>query len=160
MSAGQVRKSWLMLRVLLFFSAFSLALFIPYKYATQLHAVEGIYAFLFPLSSVLAVGGMIFAIKPQWSHKVPRWLAAGLAALGSVWIATGILCIPSLMKTTLSAPLLGLFATFHMTAQHIFLSGALIFLLLAPRYVYGLFNAPLPEGAEGGRKAVPLSEVS
>ena len=51
-------------RVALFAAALSLAAYIPYKYATQLHAITGLYAFLFPLASVLAAAGMLLAMKP------------------------------------------------------------------------------------------------
>ena len=53
--------AWWIFRTALFASAASLAIYIGYKYATQLHTLEGFYAFLFPLSSVLAVAGMVLA---------------------------------------------------------------------------------------------------
>ena len=51
-------------RIALFAAAASLAAYIPYKYATQLHAIQGLYAFLFPLSAILAAAGIALAVRP------------------------------------------------------------------------------------------------
>ncbi len=53
------------LRVILLLLAATLAFYIPFKYATQLHAATGIYAFLFPLSGLLAIAGITLSVKPQ-----------------------------------------------------------------------------------------------
>ena len=55
----------MLFRAALFAAAASLAAYIAYKFATQLHAIDGLYAFLFPLSSLLAAAGIILAVKPR-----------------------------------------------------------------------------------------------
>ena len=64
-------------RIALFVAAASLALYIPYKYATELHAISGLYAYLFPLSGVLAVFGMILAVRPQSACDCSTGVRAG-----------------------------------------------------------------------------------
>ena len=58
MRATEGLFAWLF-RIALFAAAARLAACIPYKYATQLHAVDGLCAFLFPLSALRgqALGG-------------------------------------------------------------------------------------------------------
>lgn len=146
---------WISFRFLLFAAAASLAAYIPFKYATQLHAIEGIYAFLFPLSSVVALAGLLLAFKPELGFNLPLWLRTATSAIAVGWIATGVICVPSLARTTLTAPFQGIFATFHMTAQHIFLSLSVTFMLLVPQAVYGWFRAPLPAAQEELEKTVP-----
>ncbi len=146
--AERKQLSWNLFRFLLFAAAASLAAYIPFKYATQLHAIEGIYFYLFPLSSVVALAGILLAWKPVDAFRLPLWLKAATSAIAIGWIATGVVCIPSLAKTTMSAPALGLFATFHMVAQHVFLSLSVTFLLLVPHSFYAWFGkaVPAPEG--------------
>ena len=148
--------AWRFFRFLVLAAAASLAVYIPFKYATQLHAIDGIYAFLFPLSSLVALAGLALAWKPALGLRIPLWLRAGTSVIAVGWIATGVLCIPSLTRTTMAAPLAGLFATFHMTAQHIFLSLSVTLLLLAPQAVHGWFRQPLPTPKKAVReKAAP-----
>lgn len=134
------RKAWNFFRFVLLAAAVSLLAYIPYKYATGLHATQGVYFYLFPLSGVVALLGIVLSVRPALGFRLPLWARAGVATVAMGWIATGILCIPSLTRMTLAAPLAGLFATFHMAAQHLFLSGAVVFLLLAPHSVYSLFG--------------------
>lgn len=143
-----VLMKWLGFRILLLAAAVSLAIYIPFKYATQLHAIEGIYAFLFPFSSLVALTGIVLALRPDLAFNTPRVLSSAVGAISAMWIATGVVCIPSLMQTTLSTPMLGAFATFHMLGQHVFLSLGVIFLLLAPGFVYRIFGRPLPVAPE------------
>ncbi len=142
-----MKRLWLVFRVLLLGAAASLAAYIPYKYATQLHAIEGIYFYLFPLSSVVALAGILLAWKPELGFTLPIWLRTATSAIAVGWIATGVICVPSLAKTTMAAPLKGLFATFHMTTQHIFLSLVVTFMLLVPQAVHSWFRveAKLPD---------------
>ncbi len=116
---------WLF-RAALFAAAASLAAYIPYKYATQLLAITGFYAFLFPLSSLLAVAGMIFAVKPTKACDCGTTMRSGIAALSVLWLATGVMCVGTLTDAVIKDPLHGSIATFHMLAQHVFLSASLI----------------------------------
>jgi hypothetical protein len=134
-------------RVLLFAAAASLAAYIPYKYATQLHAIAGMYAFLFPLSGVLAVAGMWLAIRPQSSCSCNVPMRGGVSALTLLWMGTGLLCVPSLTMSVLENPAAGLFASFHMVAQHVFLSLSLLAFMLAPERMIRLLGLTPPETA-------------
>ena len=116
---------WLF-RAALFAAAASLAAYIPYTYATQLHAISGIYAFLFPLSSLLAFAGMIFAVKPAKACDCGVTMRSGMAALSVLWLATGVMCVGTLTDAVTKDPLHGSIATFHMVTQHVFLSASLI----------------------------------
>lgn len=129
-------------RIALFSSALSLAAYIPYKYLTQLHAIEGLYAFLFPLSAALAAGGMLFAARPQAACECGTPVRAGLGALALLWLATGLLCVPTLVHATMNSPAGGLFATFHMLVQHVFLSLALLLFAVAPQSMAERLRAP------------------
>ena len=147
--------AWLF-RAALFAAAASLAAYIPYKYATQLHAVSGLYAFLFPLSALLAAAGMIVAVKPEKACDCGATMRTGVAALAGLWLVTGMLCVGSLAQSVLAHPLHGLIATFHMLAQHVFLSLSLIAFAWAPRRMasaLGIGAATRPRSM-GGAAAV------
>lgn len=145
MCSKRQRRAWWILRVLVFLAGSSLVGYIPYKYATQPDALVGIYGFLFPLSSLVALAGILLAVRPEIGFRLPFWLRTGLATIAMGWIATGVLCIPTLTNTVIAAPLRGLFATFHMTAQHVFLSFAVVFGFLAPQLVYSWFSLATPD---------------
>ena len=143
---------WLF-RVALFAAAASLALYIPYKYATQLHAVSGIYAFLFPLSALLAAAGMMVAVKPATACECGAPMRSGVAALSVLWLGTGVMCVGTLTAAVLEHPLHGSIATFHMLAQHVFLSLALIAFASMPQRIaraLGVEALP-PRSALGGQ---------
>lgn len=136
--------SWIAFRLVLFLTAASLGFYIPYQYATGLHAIAGPYAFLFPLSSILVVAGLVLGWKPEVVFRIPFAARAALVLLAAGWIATGLLCIPSLTEMTLESPLGGLFATFHMVAQHVVLSASVGALALSPRATYAWFGVAVP----------------
>ena len=129
-------SGWLF-RAALFAAAASLAAYIPYKDATQLHAVQGLYAFLFPLSALLAAAGMIVATKPGKACDCGVTMRSGVAALSVLWLATGVLCVGSLTNAVIEHPMHGSIATFHMVAQHVFLSLALIAFAWMPNRMAG-----------------------
>jgi hypothetical protein len=131
-------------RVALFAAAASLAMYIPYKYATQLHAVEGFYALLFPLSALLAVVGMVVAVKPARARDCGVPMRSGVAALSVLWLATGLMCVGTLTAAVVEHPLHGSIAAFHMLAQHVFLSLALIAFALAPQRVARALGVATP----------------
>lgn len=119
-------------RVALFAAAASLAFYIPFKYATQLHAISGLYAFLFPLSGVLAAAGMILALKPRTACDCNVPMRAGVGALSVLWLATGLLCVKTLTDGIVDNPTRGTFAMFHMLVQHVFLSLSLLAFAFMP----------------------------
>lgn len=128
----QRRPLWTGFRITLFAAALSLAGYIPYKYLTQLHAIEGLYAFLFPLSTILVIAGLALSVRPDLAFRLPLLGRAITAAIAVGWMATGVLCVPSLTATALHSPLAGGFAMFHMITQHIFLSVSVAMLVLVP----------------------------
>lgn len=115
-------------------AAASLVFYVPFRYATRPPAFEGIlgsaYALLFPLSLLLAVASLWAAWRPVEAFRrlgtggrdggsLPlRW---GLGLYGGAWVAMGLMCLPSLTALAEVSPVQGLFATVHMTAQHVFL---------------------------------------
>lgn len=119
-------------RAALFAAAASLAAYIPYKYATQLHAISGLYAFLFPLSALLAAGGMMAAVRPDKVCDCGVTMRSGIAVLSGLWLATGVMCVGALSESVAADPLHGTLASLHMLTQHVFLSLALIAFASAP----------------------------
>ena len=132
------------LRAGLFLIAFSLALYIPFKYATQLHAITGLYAFLFPLSGLLALAGMVLSVKPQAACDCSGTIRTGGGVLAGLWMATGLMCIPSLTETVRVMPLGGAFAMFHMLTQHVVLPMAILAFAFSPGRTARIFGASSP----------------
>lgn len=122
-------------RVALFAAGFSLAGYVLYQYLGRPHATEGFYAVLFPLSSLLSLAGMVFAVRPRSACSCSLGLRAGLGALSMVWIATGMMCMPMLLAWIGESPGKGIFALFHMIAQHVFLSLSVMAFVFFPRRV-------------------------
>lgn len=148
------------LRLGLFVIAVSLAAYIPYKYISQLHATEGLYAFMFPLSGILALAGIILAVRPQMACDCSEPVRSGVGILAGLWMITGVMCASSLAAMIAQAPAAGLFATFQMTAQHIVLSGALIAFAFAPQRMARLFGALAGSANRSVRlQAQPASNV-
>jgi hypothetical protein len=125
----------LIFRIALFAAAASLAAYIPYKYATQFHAMQGFYAFMFPFSAVLALTGMTLAVKPGAGRSLGVSARAALGSVAVLWLVTGLLCAPSLVAKFPISVLTGSFAVFHMTVQHIFLSAAVFAFAFAPGWM-------------------------
>ena len=146
------------IRVALFAAAASLAGYIVYKYSTQLHATQGFYGFLFPLSSVLAATGMLVAWRPRKACDCSAGVRAGMGLLAGLWLIAGLACVPSLAAAVANDPVAGLFATFHMFVQHVFLSVAVIAFAWAPRPMatfLGATDAPdFPPNAAAARGAL------
>lgn len=120
-----------LVRLALAITAISLWAYIPYRYAVRPPAGEGFlgtaYALLFPLASLLAAGALAIAVRPRllsrWNEAnrgviATRWVVGAYAAS---WLVMGLACVPSLSALAAKAPMQGLFATLHMTAQHVFL---------------------------------------
>ena len=127
-------------RIALFAAAASLVGYIGYKYATQLHATQGLYGFLFPLSGVLAAAGVILAWRPRKACDCSVGVRAGIGLLAGLWLIAGVACVPALVVAVTKNPASGLFATFQMLAQHVFLSLSVLAFALAPRTMAGTFG--------------------
>lgn len=149
---------WLF-RAALFASATSLAIYIPFKYATQLNTLVGFYAFLFPLSALLAVTGIVLAIKPALANSNRILIRAAVGAVSVLWIATGLMCVSTLTASVVESPASGLFAVFHMVAQHLFLSLSLITFAIAPRVVLAKLGIAVPV-AQSTDNSYPADQVA
>lgn len=119
-------------------TAVSLLVYIPYRYVARPPGFDGVlgslYAILFPLSLLLAVGALWVAIRPERLERLvsggegggvgARW---ALGVYGGLWVAMGLMCVPSLTALAEVSPVKGLFSTVHMSAQHVFLGfGAVV----------------------------------
>ena len=140
-------------RIALFASAVTLAIYIPYKYATQYHAMSGLYAFLFPLSIVLVLAGIVLAVKPQTSCNCGMVTRSGVASIAVVWIATGLLCAPLLLRMMEQSVWGGTIATIHMSVQHIFLSSVILAFAFAPQWMTRKLGVAVPDFAAAGTMA-------
>ncbi len=145
---------WLF-RVALFAAAASLAVYIPFKYATQLHAVTGFYAFIFPFSALLATAGIVLALKPEIACDCGPTVRSGFAALSVLWLTTGMLCVSALADAVVSHPLSGILATFQMTTQHIFLSLSLMAFAWLPRRMAAALGGSVVSQREPVSRAAP-----
>lgn len=145
-------------RAALFVAAAWLAVYIPFKYATQLHAISGLYAFAFPLSAILALAGMVVAWKPRSACDCSVPVRAGVGAVSVLWLVTGMLCVKSLAEGIVENPLRGTFATFQMAAQHVFLSLSLLAFAIVPlRMARALGTASVP--AQRASSATPAARA-
>ena len=138
-------------RVALFLAAASLAAYIPYKYATQLHAASGPYAFLFPLSGLLAIAGMWLAVKPRTACDCNVPMRGAVGALSVLWMATGVQCVKMLAEGVMNDPLHGSIAMFHMVAQHVFLSLTVLAFAFLPRRMARLLGGDVASHGISGR---------
>lgn len=142
-ASGSRVLGWIF-RAALFFAAASLAAYVPYKYATQLHAISGMYAFLFPLSGLLALAGIVVACKPETACDCGVPMRAGVGAIAITWMVTGLMCVKSLAAGFMDDPLQGTIATFHMTVQHVFLSLSLLAFAFLPERMVQLLGRMSP----------------
>ena len=159
MNDGPKKSGWI-LRLALGLTALSLWAYIPYRYAVRPPAFEGVlgslYAIVFPLSALLALGALAVAWRPRILERVgPSGLRAA-GVFGGIWLLVGFLCVPRLTALTATEPLKGAVSTVHMTAQHMFLglvamasawrpADVLAILLGRPRTVVSMASErPLP----------------
>jgi len=141
-------RRWKAMRLLLLLAGLSLALYMPWKAATQYESLEGIYGPWFLQGAVVAVAGILFMARPGLALGVPLWLRIGVGVAALLWMRTGLACTPSLLTSIQQSLLSGGFATFHMMAQHVFLSAGVIGMAAVPRYfaerMGGLTSEPEP----------------
>ena len=131
---------WKFFRIALFLSALSLAFYIVFKYVTQLHAITGLYAFMFPLSSFLALSGMYLAVKPMTACDCGGGLRIGAGAIAGGWLVTGLSCTPGLAALIAVSPLTGILSTSLMLVQHVFLSLCIIAFAAFPGRMTAFFG--------------------
>ena len=143
---------WKLFRIGLLATAASLAGYIPYKYVTQLHSAQGLYGFMFPLSAVLAAAGIVLALRPTKGCDCSVGVRVGVGLLAGLWLVTGVVCVPALAESIAKHPVSGLFATFQMFAQHVFLSLAILAFAIAPRAMATRLSAT--DGARSGADEV------
>lgn len=149
------QRGALLFRLVLIAAGVSLAFYIPYKYTTQLHAITGMYAFLFPLSGMLAMAGIVLGIRPQTGCDCSVMMRAGFGGLAVLWLGTGLLCVPSLMEMTLQSPGGGLFAVFHMLTQHVVLSLSVLAFAFAPALMANKLGVDAADSATAAQARVP-----
>src|SRR5262249_28652880 len=123
---------WSVFRIALAAAAVSQLIYIPYRYATLPPTIDGPSGILSPFSTVLAGLGIALALGPERSVRMPALARLGVGCLAGAWLLVGLVCVPSLVASVLQSPGRGLFATFQMLAQHVFLSTAVTALTCAP----------------------------
>lgn len=157
---------WLAFRMAVFVAGASLLVYIAYRYVAGSHPAPGAsaYGIIFPASSLLALAGMYLAVRPMAcacsgeGRGRERFIAGSLTAISGVWIFTGLQCAGYLAQTTLDTPLRGFLETFHMAAQHVFLSLGVVALAWVPHRVAGWCGADAadPEALPADAVAEPV----
>lgn len=146
------------LRVALALTAVSLVVYVPFRYVTRPPEFGGFlgttYAVLFPLSLLLAGAAIWAAWRPGLLTELEgaggsmgRWI---LGVYGGSWVLTGLMCLPSLTSLAAHSPVEGLFASVHMTAQHVFLGFAAVATAVDPAVARTVLD---------GRSATAASET-
>lgn len=147
-------------RLALFAAAASLAAYIPYRYAMQSHAAGSLYGWLFPWSSLLAIAGMVFALRPRMACDCGVITRVGLGGLAIGWMAAGMLCTEPLLRAIVNHPAAGLAATFQMSAQHLFLSASVFALVAYPARVTAWLTGQARAGVNPLLAAGSVSPIS
>lgn len=129
------KRRWKVIRALLVLAGLSLAFYMPWKALTQYDRLSDIYGPWFLQGMVVAVAGTLFAWRPGFAGRVPLLLRAAVAISALLWMRTGLACTPYLLKTIQTSLGPGLFAWFHMFAQHVFLSLGVVAFAIAPRWL-------------------------
>lgn len=126
------RALGLVLKVVAGATALSLFVYVPYRYVVRppefVDFLGSAYALLFPLSLLLAAAALRVAWRPEVLSRLDSGRAArsgarrwAIGVYGGLWVAMGLMCVPSLTALAEVSPIQGLFSTVHMTAQHVFL---------------------------------------
>lgn len=146
---AKTRRRWRWIRLALLLAGASLAFYMPWKALTQFEKLESIYGPWFLQGAVVTVAGLFFVLKPGFAARVPLVLRIGVAASAVLWMRTGLMCTPHLFELTQTTPAQGLFASFHMFVQHIFLSAGVIAFAAVPQAMAARMDSPvLGETAE------------
>lgn len=160
---AEARRSALgtFLRIATGLTAVSLLVYVPYRYAVRPPGFDGFlgstYAALFPLSVPLALGALWAAWRPgalkrlsegDGLEPVTRW---GLGLYGGLWVAMGLMCVPSLSALAEVSPVKGLLSTIHMSAQHVFLGFGAVVAAWKPALVRSLLEGEDAAAAAGAR---------
>ena len=153
-------KGWTIFRIALFVAAASLVFYLIFKYTTQLHTISGYYTFMLPLSSFVAIAGMYIATKPKSACDCGGGLRIGIGAIAGGWLVVGLACVPSLAQHIVNSPVSGLFATFQMLVQHVFLALSVIAFATYPKrmlVIFGLDNTIGDHAEKLSRSQVTVS---
>ena len=151
----------MLFRCAAFMAGAGLAVYIPFKYATQMHAMQGIYAVIFPFSALLAFAGMALEMKTGTGCSCSVKVRGAFGVLAVSWLVTGLLCVASLAEMAHHSAWGGGFAVLHMVSQHIFLSSVIVAFAIAPRWmsrklgVEPPVRAPLSPAEFAGARAAP-----
>lgn len=169
MSAPPARRiRGTVLRVLFALTALSLLFYVPYRYAVRPPEFGGVfgtgYALLFPLSAVLAVATLAAAWKPDLLRGLDgagsgsRRAALGL--YGGSWVLMGLMCLPTLTALAAVSPVEGLFATIHMTAQHVLLGFGAVAVAVDPSTAAGIFEGLTLSDARARGSGTPARDAA
>lgn len=143
-------REWSWMRWALLAAGVSLAFYLPYRYAVRPPVTPGLYSFLFPLSAVLAAAGVALAWRPGIVLRLPYAIRAAIGAVALLWFVAGMVCVPSLGLKIVASPIAGLFATFQMVVQHVFLSAAVGAFALRPHETFERLGLAAPSARTGG----------
>lgn len=131
----RTRRRWKVIRALLTLAGLSLVFYMPFKALTQYDRLTDIYGPWFLQGMVVAVAGTLFAYRPGFTARLPLLVRAAVAISAVLWMRTGLACTPHLIKTIQASLGAGLFAWFHMLAQHVFLSLGVVAFSVAPKAI-------------------------
>lgn len=165
-SSHRVRSA--VLRVALALTAVSLLFYVPFRYVTRPPEFGGFldtaYALLFPLSLLLAGAALWAAWRPGLPSRLAvadgstgRWI---LGLYGGGWLLMGLMCLPSLTSLAAHSPVEGLFASVHMTAQHVFLGFAAVATAVHPAAARAVLEGRSPMAAWEGEEPGSAAESS
>ena len=129
------KRRWKVVRALLLLAGLSLAFYMPWKALTQYDKLTDIYGPWFLQGAVVAVAGTLFAYRPGFAARLPLIMRVAVAVSAVLWMRTGLACTPHLIKTIQASLGPGLFAWFHMLAQHVLLSLGVVAFAAAPRWL-------------------------
>jgi len=130
----ETKRRWKAFRVLLLLAGVSLVAYMPYKALVHYDKLQDIYGPWFIQGAVVAMAGVLFAVRPGAVLRSPVWMRLGVGLAALLWMRTGLACTPSLLSSIQASLPKGGFAMFHMLTQHVFLSAGVIAMVAAPRF--------------------------
>lgn len=162
MSRRSRRSGWI-LRLALGLTALSLWAYIPYRYAVRPPVFDGfigaVYAILFPLSALLALGALAVAWRPAIVSRLRDTTLKAVGVFGGAWLLMGFLCVPRLTALTAVEPVKGSISMVHMTAQHVFLGVMAMAVAWLPQAVVSiLLGRPPSDAMMATERPLPTTE--
>jgi len=140
------------LRAALLLASLALFAYIVFRYTLYLPPDHGsVYGKIFPLATLLAASGIALAVQPFFLRDLPgpggTVLRAGLTGLSGLWMATGLLCVRSLARGAVAAPLGGTFDLLHLVSDHVLLPLGIVALVWVPAQVAHRLGGQRPDPA-------------